>query len=70
VLHCVHGAKGEKWERKLIYHFFPVITGIKTNMLLIIFLGLIAKLASICDACDVGTSVMKNFDFNKVGIIV
>jgi hypothetical protein len=39
-------------------------------MLLIIFLGLIAKLASVCDGCDVGPLEVNNFDFTKVGIIV
>jgi len=39
-------------------------------MLLIIFLGLIAKLASVCDCCDVGTSEVNNFDWNQVGIVV
>jgi len=38
-------------------------------MLLIIFLGIITKLASVCDGCDVGTSVVNNFDWNQVGII-
>jgi len=39
-------------------------------MLLIIFLGLIATLASVCDGCDVGTSEVNNFDYYKVCIIV
>jgi len=39
-------------------------------MLLIVFLGLIVKLTSVCDGCDVGTSVMNNFDWNQVGIVV
>ena len=39
-------------------------------MLLIIFVGLIAKLASICYGCDGGTKIVNNFDFTKVGIIV
>ena len=39
-------------------------------MLLIIFFGLIVKLTSVCDGCDVGISVMKNFDWNQVGIVV
>jgi hypothetical protein len=37
-------------------------------MMLIIFLGLIVKLALVCDGCDVGTSEVVNFDWNKVGI--
>jgi len=39
-------------------------------MLLIIFLGLIATLASVCDGCDVGTSEVNNFDWNQVSITV
>jgi len=39
-------------------------------MLLNIFLGLIAKLASVSDGCDVGTTAVNNFDFTRVGIIV
>jgi hypothetical protein len=42
----------------------------KTNILLIVFLGLIAKLTSISGDCDFGTSGMDNFDWDKVGIIV
>lgn len=41
---------------------------ISTNMLLIIFLGLIAKLTWVCGDCDVGTSVVDDYDFTKVGI--
>jgi hypothetical protein len=39
-------------------------------MQLIVFLGLIAKLALVCGDCDVGTSVVNNFDWNQVGIVV
>jgi len=39
-------------------------------MLLIIFLGLIAKLALGSDECDLGTPKMEDFDCNKVGIRV
>jgi len=70
VPNCVHCAMGEKEERKLIYHFFKLITGIKTNMLMIIFWCLIAKLASVCDGCDVGTSEVNSFDWNQVSIFV
>jgi len=35
-------------------------------MLLIIFWSLIFKLASVCDGCEVGTSVVNNFDWNQV----
>jgi hypothetical protein len=38
-------------------------------MLLIIFLCLTAKLTSVSGDCVVGTPVLKNFDFIKVGII-
>ena len=67
---CVHCAMGEKWERQLTYHFLPLITGTENIMLLIFFLGLIVKLAAVCDGCDVGTSEVNNFDWNQLGIIV
>ena len=37
-------------------------------MLLIIFLGLIAKLAFVSCVCDLGPSDVTDFDFVKVGI--
>jgi hypothetical protein len=40
----------------------------KTKMLLIIVLGLIAKLTLVCGNCDVGTQEVNNYDFTKVGI--
>jgi hypothetical protein len=40
----------------------------ETKMLLIIFLGVIAKLTLVSGYCDPGSQVMKNFDFTKVGI--
>jgi len=39
-------------------------------MLLIIFLGLIAKLASVSGDCDFGTRTLNDFDWFKVGISV
>jgi hypothetical protein len=38
--------------------------------MLIIFLGLIAKLALVSGDCNVGTQDVKDFDYNKVGIDV
>jgi hypothetical protein len=35
-------------------------------MLLIIFLGLIAKITLVCCQCDIGKQDVKDFDFNKV----
>jgi hypothetical protein len=49
---------------------FSLIAGNKTKMLLIIFLGLIAKLALVCSGCDVGTTEVTNFNFPLVGICV
>jgi hypothetical protein len=42
----------------------------KTGMLLLIFLCLICKLASVSGDCDVGPWGVKNFDWNKVGIVI
>jgi len=39
-------------------------------MLLIFFLGLIAKLTLVSRGCEIGPQDVKNFDFNKVSIIV
>jgi len=36
----------------------------------IIFLGLIAKLASVCDGCDIGPLEVNNFDWKQVDISV
>jgi hypothetical protein len=35
-------------------------------MLLVIFLGLIAKIALVSGDCDVGTREVDHFDFNQV----
>jgi len=40
VCHCVHCAKGKKGQIQFTYHLFSLITGIKTNMLLIVCLHL------------------------------
>jgi len=39
-------------------------------MLLIVILGLMAKLMSVYGDCDIGTELVNDFDFNKVGICV
>ena len=40
----------------------------KTNMLLIDFLGIIAKLTSVSGHCDFGTHGMDDFDLTNVSI--
>ena len=57
-------------QRKLTYHFFSCFTGIETNMLLIVFLGLIAKLTFVSGECDLGTPTLHDFDWSRVGICV
>jgi hypothetical protein len=42
----------------------------KTDMLLIFLLGLIATLTSNCEGCDPGISEVKHFDWSKVGVTV
>jgi hypothetical protein len=57
-----------KGKAKTIY--LPVaslITEIKTNMLLIIVLGLIANSTSVSGDCDFGASDVDDFDWNKLG---
>ena len=39
-------------------------------MTLIIFLGLIATLSSVCDGCDVGNQDVQHFNWTKVGLTV
>jgi hypothetical protein len=39
-------------------------------MKLIIFLGLIATLNSVCDGCDIGIQGVEGFDWAEVGISV
>jgi hypothetical protein len=68
VRHCVHCGKGKKGQRQFTYHLLSLITGNKTNMLLIIFLSLIGKLTSVSGDCDVGIREVKNFDWDKVRI--
>jgi len=70
VCQCVYCSKGKVWPRLFIYHSFLWITGFKTNMLLITFLGLIAILKSVSGDCEIGTKAMNNFNFTKVGICV
>ena len=53
---------------KIYTSLFLLITGIKTNMLLIIFLGLIANLASVSSECEDGTLKLNNFYLTKLGI--
>jgi hypothetical protein len=62
--------EGKEGEIKFTYHLFLLITGIRTNMLLIIFLGIIAKLTLVLSDCDVGPQDVKDFDFTKVGIYI
>jgi hypothetical protein len=60
----------EKEGTKIIYiSLVSLITGIKANMLLIIFLGLIAKLELGSGKCEHGNLKVKDFDWSKVGIV-
>jgi hypothetical protein len=47
---------------------FSLITGIETNMLLILFLGLIVNLTLVCGNCGVGTGKVNDFDWSNVRI--
>jgi len=49
---------------------FSCITGIGANMLLIIFLGLITKLALISGDSDVGSTKLNNLDWTRLVIDV
>jgi hypothetical protein len=56
--------------RQFTYRLFSLIAGINTNMMIIIFLAIIAKIALVCDGCDIGNWGVNNFDWNKVGITI
>jgi hypothetical protein len=57
-------------ESQLTCHFFSRNTGIKTIMLLIIFLVLIAKLAFVSGDCDHRPSDVNDLDLAKADISV
>ena len=59
VHHCVHCVRRKKGQRQFTY-FFSLITGIKTNMLLIIVLGLIDKLTLVSSDFDFETPKLKD----------
>ena len=66
--HCVHCAQRKKGQKNSRHSFF-LFAGIYTNMLLIVFLALIAKLTSVSGDCDVGNLTQNNFDWDNVGIV-
>jgi hypothetical protein len=53
-------------QTKFTYQLFSLITGNKTNMLLIILGSLIAQLVLVCYGCDLGTSNITDFNATKV----
>jgi hypothetical protein len=61
---------GKEGTVKIYTSLFSLITGIKTNMLLIIFLSLIANLTSVSRECEDGTLKLNDFYWNKLGISV
>jgi len=67
VRHCVHCKTWRKCKENL-HITFSCITGTETNMLLIVFLGLIVKLALVSGDCDLGTPTLHDFDYSRVGI--
>ena len=69
---CVSLCSLCEWKEvtKTIYHLFSWITGIKTNMLLIIILGLMVMLMSVSADCGIGTHLVNDFDWIKLGIRV
>jgi hypothetical protein len=49
---------------------FSRIIGIKANMLLIIFFGLIAEMALASAVCDFGPLPLNDFDWTKLDVIL
>ena len=72
--HSVHCAKGKKGQREFTYQYVSCITGIgdiiAANMMLIVFVALIANSALLSDARGVAPPKADYFDWNKVGISV
>ena len=72
--HSVHCAKGKKGQREFTYQYVSCITGIgdiiAANMMLIVFVALIANSALLSDANDVSSPKLDNFDWNLVCISV
>jgi hypothetical protein len=58
--------EGREGEKTFYLSLFSWITGMKTKMFLIIFLGIIATLTSVSDGCDIGTSEVDNFNWTAV----
>jgi hypothetical protein len=57
-------------HNKFISYIFSLITGIKTNMMLFVFLGPIATLTSVSGNCTIQAEPLKEFYFLEVGISV
>ena len=57
--------QGKEGANKI--YVFSWITGIKFNMLLIIFFGLVATLTSGSGGCGFGTQDVNGFDFSRAG---
>jgi hypothetical protein len=62
--------QGKEGTMKIYTSLFSLITRIKTNMLLIIFLVLIVNLASFSGECEDGTLKLNVFYWIKLGISV
>jgi hypothetical protein len=59
-----------KVKESLQNSFCSRVTRIETKMMLIVFLGLIAKLTSVSGNCGDGIQGVKNLNWNKVGVRV
>jgi len=60
--------EGKEGNKTIYITLFSCITGMKTNMLLIIVLGIIAKLTLVSGHCDFGNQGMDDFYLTKVSI--
>jgi hypothetical protein len=59
---------GRERQRKFTYLFSSRVTGIETKMMLIIFLGLIAKLTSVSGQFIFGIQDVKTLNWEEVGV--
>jgi len=62
--------KGKEEAQKVYTFLLPWTTGVKTNMLLIFFVSLIATLNLVCYGCNLGTKVLGNFNWTELCVRV
>jgi hypothetical protein len=70
VCHCVQYTVWNQGIENFHITYDSWISGIKTNMLLIVLLGLIVRITLVSGECGIGTMKLRNFNWTKVCAIV